>query len=440
MTTNDYFDQEMRVMTPDKVMQPRAFALCWDTADEAERRRRGQKLQHLATDALGTGGFGVAPEAFKAAWMACRQAYREDPAAFLEQYLETGSWFSSAALMAQKLPELHYVVEGFLAQGLALLASPPKYGKSWLAMQLCLAVSEGQPFLGMPTRQATCLYLALEDGRQRLQKRLGRLGSHGSRSLYFETNAPTLAGGLLVYLESFLARHPDCRLVVVDTLQKVRGDGDRASSVYAADYADVGALKAFADRFGLCLLLVHHLRKMSDDTDPFNRIAGSNGIFGAADAALVLTRAKREDAQTTLDLTGRDVEDKRLVLRNTTPPTLWCRPCCSSWTPGAASGRPTPRASLPPARTPAASARWTAAPPWPARWKSWPPSCTSATGWPTAQPPKAPAGACTASPARPAPEPSRSPSLSPTPTERQERKERKERFSGVERKERLERF
>ena len=323
MTTNDYFDQEMRVMTPDKVMQPRAFALCWDTADEAERRRRGQKLQHLATDALGTGGFGVAPEAFKAAWMACRQAYREDPAAFLEQYLETGSWFSSAALMAQKLPELHYVVEGFLAQGLALLASPPKYGKSWLAMQLCLAVSEGQPFLGMPTRQATCLYLALEDGRQRLQKRLGRLGSHGSRSLYFETNAPTLAGGLLVYLESFLARHPDCRLVVVDTLQKVRGDGDRASSVYAADYADVGALKAFADRFGLCLLLVHHLRKMSDDTDPFNRIAGSNGIFGAADAALVLTRAKREDAQTTLDLTGRDVEDKRLVLRFDKAACLW---------------------------------------------------------------------------------------------------------------------
>ena len=36
MTTNDYFDQEMRVMTPDKVLQPRAFALCWDTADQNE--------------------------------------------------------------------------------------------------------------------------------------------------------------------------------------------------------------------------------------------------------------------------------------------------------------------------------------------------------------------------------------------------------------------
>ena len=98
---------------------------------------------------------------------------------------------------------------------------------------------------------------------------------------------------------------------------KVRG-GEAASpaaSVYAADYADMGALKTFADRFGLCLVVVHHLRKSSDDADPFNRIAGSNGIFGAADAALVLTRAKREDSQTTLDLTGRDVEDKRLVLR-----------------------------------------------------------------------------------------------------------------------------
>ena len=283
MTTNDYFDQEMRVMTPDKVLQPRAFALCWDTADQAERRRRDQKLYHLAVDARGAGGFGVELEAFKAAWTACRAAYQAGPTAFLEQNLETGSWFSAAALMAQPLPELHYVVEGFLPQGLALLASPPKYGKSWLAMQLCLAVSQGQPFLGMPTRQATCLYLALEDGRQRLQKRLARLGGQGSRTLYFETKAITLAEGLLAYLESFQARHPDCRLVVVDTLQKVRGEAAPSSSAYAADYADLGALKAYADRQGVCLLVIHHLRKMTDDADPFNRIAGSNGIFGAAD-------------------------------------------------------------------------------------------------------------------------------------------------------------
>ncbi len=294
MTTNDYFDSEMRTLTPDKALDPRSFALCWDTPDPEERRRRDKKLYALATGPKGT-GFGIELETFKAVWYACRDAWKEDPVGFIERYVETGSWFSAQALMAEQLPELCYLVEGFLPQGLVLLASPPKYGKSWLALQLCLAVSRGEPFLGMPARQATCLYLALEDGKQRLQKRLTRLAGAdaGSRALYFETRASTIADGLLVYLESFVARHPDCRLVVIDTLQKVRGESACSSSAYAADY----------------------LRKMSDDADPFNRIAGSNGIFGAADAAIVLTRDKREDAQTVLDLTGRDVEEKRLVLR-----------------------------------------------------------------------------------------------------------------------------
>ena len=287
MTTNDYFDSEMRVLTPDKALDPRSFALCWDTPDPEERRRRDKKLYALATGPKGT-GFGIELETFKAVWYACRDAWKEDPVGFIERYVETGSWFSAQALMAEQLPELCYLVEGFLPQGLVLLASPPKYGKSWLALQLCLAVSRGEPFLGMPARQATCLYLALEDGKQRLQKRLTRLAGAdaGSRALYFETRASTIADGLLVYLESFVARHPDCRLVVIDTLQKVRGESACSSSAYAADYADIGALKAFADRMGLCLVLVHHLRKMSDDADPFNRIAGSNGIFGAADAAI----------------------------------------------------------------------------------------------------------------------------------------------------------
>ena len=326
MTTNEYFDQEMRVLTAEGALKPRAFALCWDSPDAAERKRRMDKLCRLAVDERGQGGWGIPPERFQAALHACRDAWKADPVGFIEQNVETGSWFSSAALMAHPLPELYYLVEDFLPQGLVLLASPPKYGKSWLALQLCLAVSRGEPFLGMPTRQATCLYLALEDGRQRLQKRLGRLAGEGggSRTLYFETAAPTIADGLVCYLESFAAHHPDCKLMVIDTLQKVRGaDAGAAGSVYAADYADVGALKALADRLGVCLVVIHHLRKTSDDTDPFNRIAGSNGIFGAADAAVVLTRSRREDSQTVLDLTGRDVEDKRLVLRFDKARCLW---------------------------------------------------------------------------------------------------------------------
>ncbi len=124
-----------------------------------------------------------------------------------------------------------------------------------------------------------------------------------------------IGGGLLASLEVFMAAHPACRLVVIDTLQKVRDARSASAGVYAADYSDLGALKAFADRNGVCLVAVHHLRKMSDDTDPFNRIAGTTGILGAADTAIVLARARREDAETTLHLTGRDVEEQDIRMR-----------------------------------------------------------------------------------------------------------------------------
>ena len=77
---------------------------------------------------------------------------------------------------------------------------------------------------------------------------------------------------------------------------------------YGSDYEDAGALKALADRNSICLLVIHHLRKMADD-DPFNRLSGTNGLAGAADGALILMRSKRQDGTATLYATGRDIEN-----------------------------------------------------------------------------------------------------------------------------------
>lgn len=62
-------------------------------------------------------------------------------------------------------------------------------------------------------------------------------------------------------------------------------------------------------------MLVHHLRKMKDETDPFAQISGTNGIFGAADSAFVMTRDRRVDDTTKLSVTGRDLEEFELALR-----------------------------------------------------------------------------------------------------------------------------
>ena len=187
------------------------------------------------------------------------------------------------------------------------LGGSPKVGKSWMALQLCLAVCGGTAFLGRKAVQAEVLYLALEDGPQRLHSRALRLADTAPSGLHLCHRAAPIGQGLEQQIEAQLAKHPHIRLVVLDTLQKVRCVGGSGLS-YGSDYGDAGLLKALADRNGICLLVVHHLRKMADD-DPFNRLSGTNGLAGAADGTLILMRGKRQDGTATLYATGRDIED-----------------------------------------------------------------------------------------------------------------------------------
>ena len=236
--------------------------------------------------------------------------------------IQSGFSVSTASeLLEKNLPPVHFVVDNLLPQGLALLASPPKYGKSWFVLDLCLSVAAGKPFLGRPTHKCDCLYLALEDSENRLQDRIRKVleGPFLEKivapdNFFYSLQASDLSNGLIDQLEQFIESRPDARLIVIDTLQKVRGALGGREGAYSQDYREVGALKAFADKHGLCVLLVHHLRKMADDSDPFNRISGTNGILGAADTAITLTRAKRTDDETKLSITGRDVGSDEIVL------------------------------------------------------------------------------------------------------------------------------
>ena len=321
MTSEKAFNDFLQAVNRETVLSRRAFALCWDAHDSTEYTPALCEgvLQARACnqpDDPAFHGLGLAPERFEEARAKYRAEYDADPAGFLEGAIGGGLWKSAAALLQEDLPPVRFVVDGLLPQGLALLASPPKFGKSWLCLDLCVKVARGGQFLGQPCNKSSCLYLALEDSENRLQDRLLKVlhGRPCPPGFYYTTRVETLDGGLLAFLETFVGQHGDCGLVVVDTLQKVRGGGGRPGSMYADDYRDMGRLKELADRLGICLLLVHHLRKMGDEGDPFARISGSNGILGAADTALVLTRLHRNDPETLLNLTGRDVDSAELTL------------------------------------------------------------------------------------------------------------------------------
>ena len=68
-----------------------------------------------------------------------------------------------------------------------------------------------------------------------------------------------LSDGLIVQLEDYLKEYPDNRLIVIDTLQKVRTASK--DNVYASDYGDISIIKYFADRHSLAVIVIHHIRK-----------------------------------------------------------------------------------------------------------------------------------------------------------------------------------
>lgn len=232
---------------------------------------------------------------------------------------------TAADLQKKDIPPIRFIVENLIPVGLNILASPPKYGKSWMVLALCLAVAIGGRFLGYTTNKCGCLYLALEDSQHRLKSRMNKLlaGREAPAGFHFATASHDIDNGLFDELEDFLKKYPETGLIVIDTLQRIRGAAHGKEGAYATDYREMSVLKSFADKHNVAILLVHHLRKMKDEGDPFNMISGTNGIMGVADTTMVLTKEKRGEEKTIFSATGRDIESNDTILQFNKDTCYW---------------------------------------------------------------------------------------------------------------------
>lgn len=224
------------------------------------------------------------------------------------------SW-TAADLMSMEFPPPNWAVPGIIAEGVNLLAGPPKVGKSWLSLALGLAVAAGgYAFDAIPVPGGPVLYLALEDTPRRLQARIGKVlgGQPAPAGLTLATACPPLPHGGDEAIAAWLDRNRAARLVIIDVFAKLRGASAPGASAYDADYAAVGRIKRVADHYGVAVLLVHHVRKAGAD-DFLEAVSGTNGIAGAADATLVLRRP-RGQADGVLHVTGRDVDEAEYAL------------------------------------------------------------------------------------------------------------------------------
>jgi hypothetical protein len=225
---------------------------------------------------------------------------------------------TAAELRTMQFEPMRWVLPDYITEeSVTLLVGRPKIGKSWLMLNLALAcASSGGDVLGSMPPHGDVLYLALEDGNRRLQRRIDKilLPFNGAwpPSLTFVPMGswPRADQGGLDKIEDWCASAAHPVLVLIDTLARFRKFADGKQQLYAADTEAIASLQKIAVKFHLAIVVGHHDRKAEADDD-FDTVSGTLGLTGAADTVMLL---KRKPHGVILSVRGRDVEERETAM------------------------------------------------------------------------------------------------------------------------------
>jgi RecA-family ATPase len=196
-------------------------------------------------------------------------------------------WNTAKNLEANTFEPISFIVEGYIPEGCTLFAGRPKIGKSWLMLEVALAVATGGHCLGgIQCPRGDVLYLALEDTERRLQDRIAKLTGEKEvnwpESLCYATQWPTLQTGGVDSIRDWIKSTGNPLLVVVDVLARVR-QPTNSKQVYQVDYDTIKSLHALSSETSVAIVIVTHVWKGQAGEDPFEKVSGSFGLLGAAD-------------------------------------------------------------------------------------------------------------------------------------------------------------
>ncbi len=230
---------------------------------------------------------------------------------------------SIADMLTTTPPRREYLVEEFLPYGITgAVVAPGGTGKSFLLMQLAVAVAASDGFLGYRTpAPAGVLMMAAEDDRDEIHRRLAAVLDLGNlnrtnafemgrldliaRNLHIvarvgDENRLTLRGpdgtisaSPLVQQVIAAARQvPELRLIILDPVSRFR-DGDENASSDATRFVE--ACERIRKETGATVLLAHHARKGA--TGAQDDIRGSSAFVDALRWAATLHKLTPEDAK-----------------------------------------------------------------------------------------------------------------------------------------------
>jgi len=227
---------------------------------------------------------------------------------------------TAAELGKKQFAPMRWAIPDLVPEGLTLLVGRGKTGKSFLLHAFGAGIAAGGTVLShYAVEQGDALYLALEDPERRLQDRHRQLmrADCWPEGLHFATHAPTLDQGLIWQIERWLTEHPNARVVMIDTLAKIRrpDEGKNGSgNAYLSDYQVGAELQGLATRRRIGVVVSHHTNKMQMAVDESDTISGTRGIEGSVDGWIILER-KRGDPEAVLAVTHREFAGRRIKIR-----------------------------------------------------------------------------------------------------------------------------
>jgi AAA domain len=220
-------------------------------------------------------------------------------------------------LIAADIPPPIQLFDGLMHEGMLLFGGKSKRGKSWLMFDLAIALAVGRAcfrhFLCEEPRPV--LYLALEDGRARLQSRAKAIQPNltTANAFHLRYNFPALEDGGIEILAEEIAQH-HYGLVIIDVLAKLeKPKASKGDKNYHDIYEMFTPLQDLRKQYPFCLAMLTHLRK-SEAEDVFDSLLGSVAYQGAQDVLWVLERKPKDD-YAYLHIRDKDAEDKTIALR-----------------------------------------------------------------------------------------------------------------------------
>ena len=219
-------------------------------------------------------------------------------------------------LIKTELPPMKWAVGGILPEGFICLAGRPKAMKSWTALKMIYCVQNGLDFLGHKTVQGDAIYFGLEDSKRRIKDRVQKLGFSQMKQpqIVLGGDVPYLTFGFEECLENWIKSKENPRLVVIDTLARIKPRVSKNSgTAYDSDNLLMNGIQKIAVQNNLTIVFITHLSKATQDYS-FDKIQGSVGIQGMTDAMWMLDRGDGANSKASLKGRGRDILDFEYAL------------------------------------------------------------------------------------------------------------------------------